>query len=370
MSTLNVNELNAPAEHNFDIKFDDGESLLVAGTCNLHPLSHFKLPTGTTAQRPASPSVGMIRFNSELVQVEVWSGSSWLQIIKASTGGNDGGTPTSAASSVQELMDAGVAADGNYYMNLDGTTRRYFVPVNSHPYYILIGNWGGGGTAFFSNSSALTGQNLNDTGDSTPVGNFAYNSTWGYYRNVSGSDFRYATFSNRGVTYRYVKMRMNLYNYYSNDGQNGRNFLNISSGVGDGLTIMRDNSQSGDGQHIFTFYTAISNNDSNGCPSTAGTQPTHVSGGGNNPGGFMGNRYTCFSRSGNSYTSEYVRNFTVQPGDNSGGTGPNVFNGDAWFTVDLGTTYSDNMHIVIHSDQDSGNEDTYLKRGCVLVRPA
>ena len=23
-----------------------------------------------------------------------------------------------------------------------------------------------------------------------PTGNFAYNSTWGYYRNVSGSDFR------------------------------------------------------------------------------------------------------------------------------------------------------------------------------------
>ena len=75
---------------------------------------------------------------------------------------------------------------------------------------------------------------------------------------------------------------MNLYNYYSNDGQNGRNFLNISSGVGDGLTIMRDNSQSGDGQHIFTFYTAISNNDGNGLISTAGQQPTHVAGG-NNP---------------------------------------------------------------------------------------
>ena len=164
-------------------------------------------------------------------------------------------------------------------------------------------------------------------------------------------------------------MRMNLYNYYSNDGVNGRNFLNISSGVGDGLTIMRNNSGAGDGQHIFTYYTAISNNDGNSCPSVAGTQPTHVAGG-NNPGGFMGNRYTCFSRSGNSYTSEYVRNFSAQAGDNNGGTGPNVFNGDAWFTVDLGQSYTDDMHIVIHSDQDSGNEDTYLKRGCVLVRPA
>ena len=355
--------------NNFEINFDDGESMIVEGACNLHPLSHFKLPAGTTAQRPSSPFTGMIRFNTEELQVEVWNGSSWLQIVRASAGGNNGSTPALAAANVQELMDAGVAADGNYYMNIDGTTRRYFVPINSHPYYILIGNWGGGAPVFFSNAGALTGQNLNDQGDTTPTGNFDYNSTWGFNRNVSGSDYRHATFSNRGITYRYVKMRMNLYNYYSNDGVNGRNFLNISSGVGDGLTIMRNNSGAGDGQHIFTYYTAISNNDGNSCPSVAGTQPTHVAGG-NNPGGFMGNRYTCFSRSGNSYTSEYVRNFTAQAGDNNGGTGPNVFNGDAWFTVDLGQSYTDDMHIVIHSDQDSGNEDTYLKRGCVLVRPA
>ena len=83
----------------------------------------------------------------------------------------------------------------------------------------------------------------------------------------------------------------------------------------------------------------------------------------------MGNRYTCFSRSGSGYTSEYAETLQYSR-DNSGGTGLNVFNGDAWFTVDLGTSYSDDMHVVIHSDQDSGNEDTYLKRGCVLVRPA
>ena len=232
--------------NNFEINFDDGESMIVNGSCNLHPLSHFKLPAGTTAQRPSSPAVGMIRFNTEELQVEVYNGSSWLQIIRASAGGNNGSTPALAAANVQELMDAGVAADGNYYMNIDGTTRRYFVPINSHPYYILIGNWGGGAPVFFSNAGALTGQNLNDQGDTTPTGNFDYNSTWGFFRNVSGSDYRHATFSNRGITYRYVKMRMNLYNYYSNDGQNSRNFLNISSGVGDGLTIMRNNSGAGD----------------------------------------------------------------------------------------------------------------------------
>ena len=116
----------------------------------------FKLPVGTTAQRPSS-HLQEDRFNSELLQVEVWSGSAGCR-LKASSGGNNGSTPAQAAANVQELMDAGVAADGNYYMNLDGTTRRYFVPINSHPYYILIGNWGGGGAAFFSNASALSGE--------------------------------------------------------------------------------------------------------------------------------------------------------------------------------------------------------------------
>ena len=79
--------------NNFEINFDDGESMVVEGACNLHPLSHFKLPAGTTAQRPASPAVGMIRFNTEELQVEVWNGSSWLQIVRASAGGNNGSTP-------------------------------------------------------------------------------------------------------------------------------------------------------------------------------------------------------------------------------------------------------------------------------------
>ena len=79
---------------------------------------------------------------------------------------------------------------------------------------------------------------------------------------------------------------------------------------------------------------------------------------------------TCFQKSSNGFTSEYVRNFSTLPGDNSGGTGPNSLTGVSWYTVDLGSDKSHDMHIVIHSDQDSGNEDTYLKRGVVLVRPA
>ncbi|WDS61034.1 hypothetical protein SBM1_00167 [Synechococcus phage S-BM1] len=370
MSTIRVDELRALSDNDFKINLEGNDNLIIAGNIEMDSGASFSVPVGTTAQRPSAPIGGMLRYNTDLGELEFYDGSGWETFIGVGGGTAGGTTEGSAVSSVQALYDAGHQQDGFYWLDFDGTPRQYFVPLESHPFYILLGNWGGGASRFFgTQASALSGRELNLQGDLTPEGNFANNGTYGYYRNAGGSDFRYATMNRRGISYRYVKCKFNLYNYYSNDGINGRNFLGINSGVGDGLTIMRDNSGDGDGQHIFTYITALSNQDGNSCPSTAGRYPSHRRQG-NNPGGFMGDRFTCFSREGNSYTSEYVRNFTPFPGDSSGGTKPNVYNGDAWYTIDLGQNYPHNMHCVIHSDQDSGNEDTYLKRGVVLVRPA
>lgn len=43
-----------------------------------------KLPSGTTAQRPASPSPGMIRINTTTGYLEVYIFSSWTN-VKAMT---------------------------------------------------------------------------------------------------------------------------------------------------------------------------------------------------------------------------------------------------------------------------------------------
>jgi len=40
----------------------------------------FQLPTGTTAQRPGSPSTGMIRYNSTVSRFEGYDGSNWIYI--------------------------------------------------------------------------------------------------------------------------------------------------------------------------------------------------------------------------------------------------------------------------------------------------
>ncbi len=50
------------------------------------------LPTGNTAQRPSSPSVGDSRYNTDSLFVESWTGSQW----KGGTGGGGGGSGITA----------------------------------------------------------------------------------------------------------------------------------------------------------------------------------------------------------------------------------------------------------------------------------
>lgn len=51
---------------------DDVEGPLLATTTD-----HWKVPVGTTAQRTGAPSAGMVRYNSTLGKLEVYSGSAW-----------------------------------------------------------------------------------------------------------------------------------------------------------------------------------------------------------------------------------------------------------------------------------------------------
>lgn len=91
--------------------------------------SELQLPAGTTAERPASPSAGYARFNTDKDKVEIFTGASWLSIalegavqLEAATAtvtGQDAvaelggfisqfGTPASAFS-VRQLGDTDVA---------------------------------------------------------------------------------------------------------------------------------------------------------------------------------------------------------------------------------------------------------------------
>ena len=41
---------------------------------------YMTLPSGNTAQRPAAPETGMIRFNTETANVEGYMGTEWINI--------------------------------------------------------------------------------------------------------------------------------------------------------------------------------------------------------------------------------------------------------------------------------------------------
>lgn len=49
----------------------------------------FAMPAGTTAERPANPSMGYLRFNDSLNQFEGYTGGSWEQVGGATGGGTD-----------------------------------------------------------------------------------------------------------------------------------------------------------------------------------------------------------------------------------------------------------------------------------------
>ena len=39
-----------------------------------------QLPTGSTGERPGSPSAGYTRWNTTTKEVETWSGSQWINL--------------------------------------------------------------------------------------------------------------------------------------------------------------------------------------------------------------------------------------------------------------------------------------------------
>ena len=58
-----------------------GGNVLMTGSGTLD------LPVGTTAERPGSPTSGMIRFNTDLGQYEGYNGTAWTSIGGGATGG-------------------------------------------------------------------------------------------------------------------------------------------------------------------------------------------------------------------------------------------------------------------------------------------
>lgn len=88
------------------------------------------LPSGTTAQRPASPVVGMVRFNTDVNAVEYYNGTKWTKRNR-----NSGGLVTGTVTTTE--------SEGYIVHRFNGTGT--FTPVYDAPLEVLIVAGGGGG---------------------------------------------------------------------------------------------------------------------------------------------------------------------------------------------------------------------------------
>ncbi len=88
-----------------------------------------QLPAGTTAQRPASPTQGMSRYNTSFSKTEFYDGSTWRDVT---TGLPmlDGSSSTLAAASAMDIKRlTGTNTNGSYWINLPtvGATQIYCI---------------------------------------------------------------------------------------------------------------------------------------------------------------------------------------------------------------------------------------------------
>lgn len=98
----------------------------------------FQVPRGTTAQRPASPATGMIRFNTELNYLEEYRNNQWLPV--SSVFSASGGTVT----------DVG----GYRYHTFTSSGTFQILSGTASVDYLIVAGGGGGGTDMFENRSA------------------------------------------------------------------------------------------------------------------------------------------------------------------------------------------------------------------------
>jgi hypothetical protein len=110
-----------------------------------------QLPTGTTAQRPASPQSGYLRYNTTSSDLEVFNSSSWIGIKRFydftsftfTTGGIDGRTGPSLATLLSSYnTSANPWLNDTNLFNVSSGIQQWTVPVSG---WYTIEAWGAAG---------------------------------------------------------------------------------------------------------------------------------------------------------------------------------------------------------------------------------
>ena len=139
---------------------------------------YFDLPSGTNAQRPASPDTGNIRYNTSLGKYEVYYSTGWESLTSEPPMSGSGGTTVTSggykyhtftssgtftanvSGTVEYLIVAGGGAGGRYHSGGGGGAGGYItgsVSISSGAKSIVIGAGGTGASTWTSgnNTTAL-----------------------------------------------------------------------------------------------------------------------------------------------------------------------------------------------------------------------
>jgi hypothetical protein len=100
-------------------------SLTVSGDLSMTGTTALRLPSGTTAQRPASPINGMLRYNTSLGSLEGYANGAWNSI-----GRPLGSQQNPASSPAAILIDNPAAPDGFYYYSSGANVYGAFTRFN------------------------------------------------------------------------------------------------------------------------------------------------------------------------------------------------------------------------------------------------
>jgi hypothetical protein len=127
---------------------DDGTNVSVSGTASL------RVPSGTTAQRPGTPLVGMARNNTTNNNLDFYTGTAWENPLKSATA-----TGLGTAGRVF-FADANGRASGDNQLFWDNTNKRLGVGFNTPVATLDIGSNPSSFTSMLNIGGNLTGSNF------------------------------------------------------------------------------------------------------------------------------------------------------------------------------------------------------------------
>ena len=179
MSIVQTDGLKGPEWDEFRIRMDSPNHLNVNGNMTMASNGQFALPQGTTAQRPANPNPGMIRFNVQTTKVELYNGTDWVSFPFGV--GQDGSSEGAAAPSAKWLYDNQIVTSGQglYWIITTGGAKQVYCDFDTQDAQGGSG-WMMAGT--FGQSRYWGGKNNNVT---TTIGTIDQNSGYAVTANMS-----------------------------------------------------------------------------------------------------------------------------------------------------------------------------------------